>query len=100
MSDAAARRRHHIYHFTHIDNLPGIVASGGLCADSLVSRESELLVEAADLDIKHSRRAIQISLPPGGFVADYVPFYSAPGPRCCSNSRGAAYQRTRTGKIR
>lgn len=78
MSDAAARRRHHIYHFTHIDNLSGILASGRLCADSLVSRESELLVEAADLDIKHSRRAIQISLPPGGFVADYVPFYFAP----------------------
>jgi hypothetical protein len=78
MSDAAGRRRHLIFHFTHIGNLPGILMSGSLCADSLVNRGSDLLVEAADPDIKHSRRTIPISLPPRGFVADYVPFYFAP----------------------
>jgi hypothetical protein len=65
-------------HFTHMRNLPGILASGYLSADSRVERGSALVVEAADLDIKSSRRTAPVSLPPFGCVADYVPFYFAP----------------------
>lgn len=64
-------------HFTHVSNLPGILAAGCLRADSLVDRRSGLVMEAADLEIKASRRAIPVSLPPFGCVADYVPFYFA-----------------------
>jgi hypothetical protein len=78
MSAAADGRRHLILHFTHVSNLPGILASGGLIADSQVERGSGLLVEAADLDIKSSRRTAPVGLPPYGCVADYVPFYFAP----------------------
>jgi len=65
-------------HFTHVRNLSGILASGCLQADSLVSRENALQVEAADLEIKARRKAIRIRLAPYGCVADYVPFYFAP----------------------
>lgn len=66
-----------IMHFTHVRNLPGILTAGCLQADNLVNRGSELLVEAADLGIKASRRTIPISLAPYGCVGDYVPFYFA-----------------------
>jgi hypothetical protein len=69
---------HAIMHFTHVKNLPGILAEGCLQADNLVARGSRLVVEAADLSIKASRRQIPISLSPGGCVADYVPCYFAP----------------------
>jgi hypothetical protein len=65
-------------HFTHVLNLPGILAAGCLRADNHVDRRSALAVEAADREIKSSRRAIRISLAPFGCVADYVPFYFAP----------------------
>lgn len=70
--------RHVIMHFTHIDNLPGILAAG-LRADTGVrdGRGSLLVTEAADLDIKARRRVIPVPLPPYGYVADYVPFYFA-----------------------
>jgi hypothetical protein len=69
---------HRIMHFTHIDNLPGILAAGCLQADSVVDRSSVLKVEAADLDIKAVRRRARVPLAPHGCVADYVPFYFAP----------------------
>jgi hypothetical protein len=69
---------HLIVHFTHVRNLPGILAAGCLLADNRVDRRSALAVEAADLEIKSSRRAIRIGLAPFGCVADSVPFYFAP----------------------
>lgn len=65
-------------HFTHVNNLPGILAAGNLQADANVDRGSSLVTEAADLDIKAHRRQILVGLAPGGTVADYVPFYFAP----------------------
>jgi hypothetical protein len=72
------RRAHRIMHFTHVDNLPGVLAAGCLLADSLVDRSSALRVEAADLDIKADRKRMRVPLAPHGCVADYVPFYFAP----------------------
>jgi hypothetical protein len=69
---------HGILHFTHIRNLAGILAHGGLKSDSSVDRSQSLQVEAADLDIKASRRVIPIPRAPFGCVGDYVPFYFAP----------------------
>jgi hypothetical protein len=45
---------HSIMHFTHINNLPGILAAGFLQADGLVDRLSALKVEAADLSARRS----------------------------------------------
>ena len=69
---------HFIMHFTHINNLPGIVASGCLQVDNVVDRSSALQVEAADLEIKTIRKSMQVPLAPYDCVADYVPFYFAP----------------------
>jgi hypothetical protein len=77
-TDHSSARPHPIAHFTHVRNLRGILAAGCLRADSGVDRVAGLIVEAADLEIKSSRRTIRVSLPPFGCVADYVPFYFAP----------------------
>lgn len=65
-------------HFTHVNNLPGILTAGTMQADARVARGSSLAREAADLEIKARRRTIPVLLPPYGHVADYVPFYFAP----------------------
>ncbi|MBM7079425.1 type II toxin-antitoxin system toxin DNA ADP-ribosyl transferase DarT [Micromonospora humida] len=65
-----------IMHFTHIDNLPAILAARKLVADSVVG--SLLVTDVGSVPIKTSRRTKPVPCPPGGFVADYVPFYFAP----------------------
>jgi hypothetical protein len=67
-----------VMHFTHIENLPGILTAGYPQADSLVDRPSALRVEAADLAVKARRKQRRVPLAPFGTVADYVPFYFAP----------------------
>ncbi|WP_347667742.1 DUF4433 domain-containing protein [Micromonospora sp. B11E3] len=62
-------------HFTHIDNVPIILAAGRLLADTTVG--DRLVTNVGALDIKASRRARRVTCPPGGVVADYVPFYFA-----------------------
>lgn len=65
-------------HFTHVRNLPAVVGSGCLKADSLIRAESVAVNECGNVQIKERRRYIQVHLPPEGVVADYVPFYFAP----------------------
>jgi hypothetical protein len=78
-----------IMHFTHVENLPGILAAGCLQADSLVDRSSALRVEAADLAVKARRKQRRVPLAPFGWVADYVPFYFAPrSPMLLTLSKG------------
>lgn len=67
-----------IMHFTHVRNLPGILAAGCVQADSLVHRSSALQVEAGDLAVKARRKQCRVPVAPFGWVADYVPFYFAP----------------------
>jgi hypothetical protein len=69
--------RHLIMHFTHIRNLPGILAVGCLQSDNLLERQSIAITEAADPEIKARRRQVRIPFAPFGYVADYVPFYFA-----------------------
>jgi hypothetical protein len=66
-----------ILHFTHVDNLPGIVATGGLPCDT-TARQGLLRAEVGDPQIKEARRRRVIPVPPGGQVGEYVPFYFAP----------------------
>lgn len=63
-------------HFTHIDNLANILSAGRLLADNAVGFHLRTDVGAAG--IKASRRERPVTCPPGGVVADYVPFYFAP----------------------
>lgn len=65
-----------VLHFTHIDHIEPMVASGVTC-DAEAQREL-LAVEVGDTDIKARRRRLEVPAGPGGVVADYVPFYFAP----------------------
>lgn len=66
-----------IMHFTHIDNIPSILAAGRLVAESEATAAG-LVVDVGDAAVKARRRAIRVGCGPGGSVADYVPFYFAP----------------------
>lgn len=66
-----------LLHFTHIDNLPAIIASGSLHSDA-VTRAVGPVTEVGDPYIKAERRNRAVPVPPGGVVGDYVPFYFAP----------------------
>jgi hypothetical protein len=65
-----------IYHFTHLDNLPSILAEGQLVCDAQMQQRPGF-TEVGDLSIKERRRSREIPTGPGGTVADYVPFYFA-----------------------
>lgn len=66
-----------LYHFTHVDNLPG-VAREGLVSDALAHTAGRLRTEIGNQGIKVSRKRRAVDKGPGGIVADYVPFYFAP----------------------
>ena len=63
-----------LFHFTHVDHLATIARDGLLC-DSQVHVPGRLKNEVGNLDVKENRRGRQVSIAPGGVVADYVPFY-------------------------
>lgn len=62
-------------HFTHVDNLPRILADGCLRSDNAVG--ARLVTDVGARGIKEQRRRRMVPCPPGGVVADYVPFYYA-----------------------
>ena len=70
------RRRGLLYHFTHISNLASI-AEEGLFSDSQVEASGRAPKEVGNASVKQLRRRLAVPLPPGGCVADYVPFYFA-----------------------
>ncbi len=66
-----------LFHFTHVDNLPAVLEAGALLSDTVVCADGLLANEAGDPQIKQRRRERAVTCPPGGVVADYVPFYFA-----------------------
>jgi hypothetical protein len=66
-----------LFHFTHVDNLPGILAADALLSDAAVCAGRLLSEEAGDPAIKERRRSQPVTCAPRGVVADYVPFYLA-----------------------
>lgn len=77
-SGSGTLKRRLAYHFTHVLNLPRILSDGELRSDSLVSSLGSLSVEISDPEVKAKRRQFVVPIPPGGVLADYVPFYFAP----------------------
>jgi hypothetical protein len=66
-----------VLHFTHLDNLPSIVAAGGIACDWQAAQRG-MRTEVGDTSIKEARRRRTVPVGPGGTVGDYVPFYFAP----------------------
>jgi hypothetical protein len=66
-----------VLHFTHVDNLPCIVAEGKVTCDGR-ARQGLTRVEVGAMEVKEVRRRRAVTAGGGGFVGDYVPFYFAP----------------------
>jgi len=66
-----------IYHITDVENLPGILAEGGLCSDAAMATAAH---EIIGYDHIKERRLTKIRVPCCGdrFVGEFVPFYFCP----------------------
>ncbi|MBW1802208.1 MAG: DUF4433 domain-containing protein [Deltaproteobacteria bacterium] len=67
-----------IYHITHKDNLEGIIARGGLVAQSEMAKDPISYCNIAHITIQDRRAYTPVPCGPGGNLHDYVPFYFAP----------------------
>jgi hypothetical protein len=65
-----------LFRITHADNLRWMLANGLHCANSAISDPNFVAIGNPDLIGKRTHRAVPI--PPGGTLADYVPFYFTP----------------------
>ena len=68
----------HVYHITHIENLPGILQRDGLWSDNGRLRQELNTITIAHEHIKRRRAMKAVPISPGGTLADYTPFYFAP----------------------
>ncbi|HTX85195.1 MAG TPA: DUF4433 domain-containing protein [Streptosporangiaceae bacterium] len=67
-----------MYHFTHVDNLPKIIASGAMSCDRILKNSDVTCHEIAYSYLKERRMRTRVEVAPGGTLGDYVPFYFAP----------------------
>ena len=67
-----------IYHITHVDNLPAIVAAGELCSDSRMRRRGGPTASVGMAKIKARRLTRPVGCHVGTAVGDFVPFYFCP----------------------
>ena len=65
-----------IWRVVHRDNLPWILDHGLHCANSDVQCPNYVQIGLPDLI--EERRSREVPIPPGGVLADYVPFYFTP----------------------
>ncbi len=64
-----------VCHITHIHNLPGILREQGLWCDRKAEERGLIQTGIAHDHIKRRRKRRAITVGPGGFLCDYVPFY-------------------------
>lgn len=65
----------YIYHFTHMGNLPSIIASGAIVCDRICQASGVTCREIAYSSLKQRRMMTTVEVAPGGTLGDYVPFY-------------------------
>ncbi|AVH45524.1 DUF4433 domain-containing protein [Agrobacterium tumefaciens] len=63
----------HVYHFSHIDNLPGLLQNGFLATNHAMFPRRHRSIAAAG--IQERRATMVVPCGPGGCVHDYVPLY-------------------------
>ena len=67
-----------IYHITHVNNLPAIIAAGGLVSDATMIARGGPVAAIGMGSIKQRRLSLPVSCLPGLNVGDFVPFYFCP----------------------
>jgi len=67
-----------IYHITHVDNLPAILAEGALLSDAAMIARGAPIAAIGMSSIKRRRLTLPVHSHPGDHVGDYVPFYFCP----------------------
>jgi len=67
-----------IYHITHVDNLPAIIANGGLISDAAMIARGGPTAAIGMGNIKQRRLSLPVSCHPGLNVGDCAPFYFCP----------------------
>lgn len=67
-----------IYHITHVDNLPAIIAAGGLISDAAVIAQGGPQVTIGMGKLKQRRLTLPVTCHPSDHIADFVPFYFCP----------------------
>jgi hypothetical protein len=67
-----------IYHITHIDNVPSILAADGLSSDSGMHHYAGSHTQIGMQVIKQRRLALPVKCHKGDHVGEYVPFYFCP----------------------
>lgn len=65
-----------VFRITHRENVPWILDNGLHCSIFNFQDPHFVTIGSADIISKRSRRLVH--LPPGGTLADYVPFYFTP----------------------
>jgi hypothetical protein len=61
-----------------VDNLPSILAGGGLCSDAVLAARGGPKEDIGMAGIKKRRAGLPVKCHPGDRVGDYVPFYLCP----------------------
>lgn len=68
-----------IYHITHVDNLPGIIADGALVSDAAMMARGGPVAPIGMSSIKMRRvHELEVHSHPGSRVGEYVPFFFCP----------------------
>lgn len=67
-----------IYHITHADNLPLILAADGLWSDAVMLQRGGPSAAIGMGSIKQRRLRLPVKCQPGDKVGEYVPFYFGP----------------------
>ncbi|HUB05845.1 MAG TPA: DUF4433 domain-containing protein [Myxococcales bacterium] len=68
----------HIYHITHADNLPSIIAEGCLLSDAMMQARGGPAGAIGMPIIKQRRLTLPVRCHPQTVVGEYVPFYLCP----------------------
>ncbi|TFC01688.1 DUF4433 domain-containing protein [Cryobacterium adonitolivorans] len=76
-----------IYHLTHIRNLPGILATGRLLADTSADWADRPVVDISSPENRNARRDARVSGADSLAVADHVPFFLSPNALVWENIR-------------
>lgn len=78
-----------IYHITDVENLPGILAEGGLRSDAVMEEKSPTVIGYGHIKERRLRQ-IRVDCCGGRFVGEFVPFYFCPrSPMLYTTNRGA-----------